>query len=282
VNIKEYILSGIVESYVLGLANAEDAAEFERMCATHIEVRQAREEFELLLEKRSLENSVAPPRNIRSKIFSELQIESDRFQDQYGSIPVVDKENDEVKPAPVVRMNWLKWLAAASIVLLLGSTVLNFYFFNRYKHYSAQYEQILAQNTELAKNEQALRTSLQEYQNSFLHLRDTNMAVVKMAGRAVPASPDPNSAATIYWNTKTKDVYLVVNNMPAPPSDLQYQLWAIVDGKPVDAGVFDMKEGLITMKNIPRAQAFAITLEKKGGSLTPTMEKMYVLGTVQS
>ena len=281
-NIKEYILSGIVESYVLGLANAEDAAEFERMCATHIEVRQAREEFELLLEKRSLENSVAPPRNIRSKIFSELQIESDRFQDQYGSMPVIDKENDEVKPAPVVRINWLKWLAAASIVLLLGSTVLNFYFFNRYKYYSAQYDQLVIRDAELAKNEQALRTSFQELQSYIAVMKDTNMAMVRMAGRAVPTSPDPNSAATIYWNTKTKDVYLVVNNMPAPPSDLQYQLWAIVDGKPVDAGVFDMKEGLITMKNIPRAQAFAITLEKKGGSPTPTMEKMYVLGTVQS
>ena len=279
-NIKEYILSGIVESYVLGLANAEDAAEFERMCASHIEVRQAREEFELLLEKRSLENSVAPPRNIRSKIFSELQIESDRFQDQYGSMPVVDKENDGVNPAPVVRMNWMKWLAAASIILLLGSVAMNIYYFNRYKYYSAQYDQLVIRDAELAKNEQALRTSLQEYQNSLLHLRDTNMAVVKMAGSAVPTSPDRTSAATVYWDTKSKDVYLLVNNMPAPPSDLQYQLWAIVDGKPVDAGVFDVKDGMIKMKNIPRAQAFAVTLEKKGGSATPTMEKMYVMGRV--
>jgi anti-sigma-K factor RskA len=46
--------------------------------------------------------------------------------------------------------------------------------------------------------------------------------------------------------------------------------------------VFDIKEGpgLVKMKNIPRAQAFAITLEKKGGSVTPTMEKLYVLGKV--
>jgi len=279
VNIKEYILSGIVESYVLGLANAEDAAEFERMSAAHIEVRQAREEFELLLEKRSLENSVAPPRNIRSKIFSELQIESDRYLDENRNISTIQVEEAK-SPAPVVKMNWLKWLAAASVILLLGSTALNFYFFNRYKHYSAQYDQLVARSAELAKNEQALRTSLQEYQNSLSHIRDTNMAVVRMAGSSVPTSPDPTSAATVYWDKKSKDVYLLVNNMPAPSSDLQYQLWAIVDGKPVDAGVFDMKEGVIKMKNIPRAQAFAITLEKKGGSASPTMEQMYVLGRV--
>ncbi len=102
------------------------------------------------------------------------------------------------------------------------------------------------------------------------------MAIVKMAGSAVPTSPDPNSAATVYWDTKSKDVYLLVNNMPAPPTDLQYQLWAIVDGTPVDAGVFDMKDGIIKMKNIQRAQAFAISLEKKGGSIAPTV--IYMLG----
>jgi len=34
------------------------------------------------------------------------------------------------------------------------------------------------------------------------------------------------------------------------------------------------------MKNIPKAQAFAITLEKKGGSVTPTLSAMYVMGKV--
>lgn len=275
-NIKDYISSGIIESYVMGLATAEDAAEFERMCAAHIEVRQAREEFEILLEKHALQNSVSPPRNIRSKIFSELQIESDKNEEQNRIIYRSQEDKEPETSTPVVKLNWLKWLAAASIILLLGSTALNFYFFNRYKHYSAQYDQILAQNTELAKNEQTLRASLVEYQNSLVHIRDTNMAVVKMAGSAVPTSPDRNSAATVYWDTKTKDVYLLVNNMPAPPTDLQYQLWAIVDGTPVDAGVFDMKEGIIKMKNIPRAQAFAISLEKKGGSIAPTV--IYMLG----
>ena len=279
-NIKEYILSGIVESYVLGLANAEDAAEFERMCASHLEVRQAREEFELLLEKHSLENSVAPPRNIRSKIFSELQIESDKFQDGNRNIYTVPVKGEAETTTPVVRMNWLKWLAAASIILLLGSIAMNFYYFNRYKYYSAQYDQLVIRDAELAKNEQTLRTSLREYQTTLDHIRDTNMAVVRMAGTAVPTSPEPNSAATVYWDKKSKDVYLLVNNMSVPPTDLQYQLWAIVDGTPVDAGVFNIENGMIKMKNIPRAQAFAITLEKKGGSVTPNLSMMYVMGRV--
>ena len=34
------------------------------------------------------------------------------------------------------------------------------------------------------------------------------------------------------------------------------------------------------MKNIPKPSLFAITLEKKGGSATPTMDQMYVAGKV--
>ena len=102
------------------------------------------------------------------------------------------------------------------------------------------------------------------------------MAVIAMKGQAI----NPSGLSTIYWDTQTKDVYLLVNSLPQPASDKQYQLWAIVDGKPVDAGVFDMKDadGLVKMKNIPQAQAFAITLEKKGGSASPTLAAMYVMG----
>jgi anti-sigma-K factor RskA len=69
--------------------------------------------------------------------------------------------------------------------------------------------------------------------------------------------------------------------LPQNDKDHQYQLWALVGGKPVDLGVFDapadstqMKE----MKSIARADAFAVTLEPKGGSINPTMDQMVVLG----
>jgi anti-sigma-K factor RskA len=86
--------------------------------------------------------------------------------------------------------------------------------------------------------------------------------------------------ATVYWDTKTKDVYLLANNLPKPNDDKQYQLWALVDGKPVDAGMIDDCNGLCKLKNIQKAQAFAITLEKKGGSAAPDLSQLHVLGKV--
>ena len=61
---------------------------------------------------------------------------------------------------------------------------------------------------------------------------------------------------------------------------MQYQLWGIVEGQPVSVGVFDLDQNLREMLNIANASAFAITLEPTGGSETPTLDKMYVIGNV--
>jgi len=105
---------------------------------------------------------------------------------------------------------------------------------------------------------------------------------IKMASlKGMDASPQ--SFATVYWDTASHDVFLLANNLPAPPTDKQYQLWALLDGKPVDLGMMEynirQKKLLVRMKNVGNAQAFAITLEKMD---RPDPSKpggdMYVMG----
>jgi anti-sigma-K factor RskA len=72
-------------------------------------------------------------------------------------------------------------------------------------------------------------------------------------------------------------------DMPKNDEAHQYQLWALVDGKPVDLGVFDSTDktiGLKDMKSIGNAQTFAVTLEPRGGSVSPTLEKLMVIGNI--
>lgn len=307
-NVQEYISSGIIQSYVLGLAEEAEKAEFERMCSIYPEVRAAREEFELSLEQFALSNPVPVPQNLKSKVFAAIDMESDQAAGgakDTGNLPGSKPANPlsggvgatlptqtessrrrgrggyETGPAKIVALpKFQRLLSAAAVILLLLSTALNFYFFNQSRYYSNQYRDLLAQQTELVSNNQVLQTRMLEYEKAIDWMKDPNMAIVKMP--AMPSSPDPASATTVYWDTISKDVFLAINKLPAPAADQQYQLWALVDGKPVDAGVFDIKDGpgMMKMKNIPRAQAFAITLEKKGGSPTPTMEKLYVMGKV--
>jgi anti-sigma-K factor RskA len=70
--------------------------------------------------------------------------------------------------------------------------------------------------------------------------------------------------------------------MKALSQNQQYQLWAIIDGKPVDAGVFDGNvASLLKMKEIGTgAVTFAVTVEPRGGKQSPTLESMQVAGNV--
>jgi anti-sigma-K factor RskA len=272
VNIQEYILSGVIENYVLGLASPEERTAFEAMCVEHPEVEKARDDFERSLENYFVNDPSAlkPDAGIKDKIFAQIS----------AGVPGIHREEAPVYPLKPVIATWWRFVAAAAIVLLLGSTLLNYYFFSQYKDYNNKYEQLLATQTQMASANQTLQAKLQDYESAINMMKNPAMVIIKM--NSVPTSPVPNSLATVYWDTRNKDVYLLTNNLPATNEEKQYQLWALVDGKAVDAGVVDIKEGLsfIKMKNIQRAQGFAITLEKKGGSDVPTSSAMYVMGKV--
>jgi anti-sigma-K factor RskA len=89
----------------------------------------------------------------------------------------------------------------------------------------------------------------------------------------------PEALAKLFWMKNTGQVYIDPSNLPAVPAGKQYQLWAIVDGKPEDAGMITTEKGIYhiqKMKSFGKVDAFAITLEKTGGSPTPTMDEMIV------
>jgi hypothetical protein len=94
----------------------------------------------------------------------------------------------------------------------------------------------------------------------------------------------PNALASVYFNPDKEQIYIESNQLDELAESYDYQLWAIVDGKPVDMGVFNPKLGdlsqLQKVDYIKNPQAFAITIEPVGGSIGPTLEKMVVLGTV--
>lgn len=262
-NVREYISSGIVESYVLGLASAEEQSEFESMCRQYPEILQARTEFELEMERQARQNTIDPPAYLRQQVINAITSTEAKV------VPITGIDS-------TAKSSWLKWVAAACAVLLAGSLVWNISQYNR--------------NTRL---QQSFNDLTGEYDSTALRLATiedeiemiTQNPNVKMAAmKGMEASPA--SFATVYWDTASRDVYLLVNNLPKPPSDKQYQLWALLNGQPIDMGMvdnnvfIDQKKLLLRMKNVSSAQAFAITLEKKGGSEKPTMDSIYVMGNL--
>jgi len=109
---------------------------------------------------------------------------------------------------------------------------------------------------------------------------------MKMVGLNGTAN-SPKSFATVYWDTTSHDVYLLVNNLPKPASDEQYQLWALLKTnnqlQTIDLGMLQLSQKplqVYKMTNARSAQAFAITLEKKDGNPEPNLQKIYVMSNL--
>ena len=116
-------------------------------------------------------------------------------------------------------------------------------------------------------------------QQQYAFLSDKNLKAASLVG----TEAYPELEALIFWDDARGDFYLVTNELPALGEDEQYQLWALDNGVPKDAGLVpsDFKDGgAYKLSNISSAQAFAITIEKKGGAKSPTLEKMVVFGTI--
>ncbi|MBC8035575.1 MAG: hypothetical protein H7Y03_15605, partial [Chitinophagaceae bacterium] len=73
-NLEDYISSGVVESYVLGLADEMERAEFDNMSMLHPEVKAARIAFEESLHEYALEASVVPPVHIKQTLLDKLSL----------------------------------------------------------------------------------------------------------------------------------------------------------------------------------------------------------------
>lgn len=251
-NVKEYISSGIVESYVLGLASPEERSEFEKMCEQYPEVLEARIAFEVSLEKQATQNAIEPPADLKQRILNDIN----------STAKVIRIDEKPVKVNPVTS-RWWKYAAAVLILLLAGSVYWNLGLQKKKKELSEQLNNSATRMAQLEKDIAALKPN-------------PAMKMVKMDGTPV----SPQSYTTVYWDTTSHDVYLLINNLPKPASDQQYQLWALLNGQPIDMGMLEISEKplqLYHMKNVQAAQAFAISLEKKGGSPTPK-GAIYVVG----
>lgn len=258
-NIQEYISSGVVESYVLGLASDEERREFEHMCSQYPEVLQARQAFEMAIEKQALQHAMPPAVDAKQKIWEQINFNANE-----------ESKIVSLSSTPIRKMNWWKVATAACVLLLAGSL---FWGYN-----------LNVKNSKLAEENTKAKEDIESYLAQIDQIKGKpNLKMASLKG--LPASPQ--SYTTVYWDSTSHDVYLLVNNLPNPPSDKQYQLWALADGQPIDLGFigddYFVKKSqlLIKAKNVQKAQAFAITLETKN---RPNPEKpagdMYVMGNL--
>ena len=269
------ILSGDLELYVLGLLPQDEADKVAQLALLFPEVREELDRISLSLEDVANKAEGGPSPAVKDRLMDKLRVLKTEEQQaivKEGSVQN-KKSSGLVVPMDAPGKNRAP-LMAASVIALVVSIGAVIYLLQQNNSRTQQVTALQQQVNVLQQNSSEQQQQLQASTQA-LELWQNN-TVRKLDLTSVPGKPA--ALAKVFWNQQTGDVYLSDISLPAAPAGKQYQLWAIVDGKPVDAGMLSSgKRAVQKMKTFETAQAFAITLEKEGGSPTPTMEEMYVM-----
>lgn len=281
---QRYISSGIIESYVVGLATDQEVHELQAAMAQLPDLKTAVDAAQVDMERYVQFFAVTPPAEVKERIFqritgdvAEAAAAAGSGEDGYSYTP----EEEEVKEKRMVGAAW-QYVAAAAIIALLASVYFNYNYRNTIGEWETKYQALAADKEKALENQGGYQAKMQQAEQMLEQLRRSDMKMVRMY---TASKTRPNLLATVYMMPKSEEAYLTISNLPEPPEGQQYQLWGIVNNKPVDAGVFDTGDaakGYQKVKYVPGAQLYAVTLEKKGGSPTPTYTAMYVAGKVGS
>jgi anti-sigma-K factor RskA len=265
VNTREYIESGVLELYIYDQLSEAERREVESMCTQHPEVQAELDAIQHAITGYAKSHSRNPDPALRSQVLAQLDL--------------IDTPAPEPKVIPIhaAPTSSYRWLAAASIALFIISGAVNLYLYNKYQSANVQLAELQSKNNVLADNNTHLTKQITTISDDLTTVASPSNVRVELAG--LPLSP--TSRALIFWDKERKATYINTKDLPPLAMDKQYQLWAIVDGKPVDLGVLptdQQQTALIKVKDVSAPQAFAITIEPKGGSVNPTMDQMVVLG----
>jgi anti-sigma-K factor RskA len=271
-DVKEYIASGILEAYVLGTLEEKERQEVEAMASKHPEVKKELDAIEDALITYATMHSMDTSSGLKEKVMSKInegggKAEYDR--------PVINMNRMEAEEKADPR-NKAIWGIAASVLLMI-SLMANLYTYQRMERAEGYVHELAAKSLKKDSVIKLAVANLNQLQSDMAILKDPMYKIVELKGQ--PKAPD--AKAMVCFCPGSKLVYFEADKMPEPPKGMQYQLWAIVDGKPVDEGMITMGPGLHKMKDIDQATAFAVTLEKEGNGATPHGD-MIVLGSMPS
>jgi hypothetical protein len=250
-DIKNYISSGIIEMYVMDLCTPDERQEMNHLRKQYPELDEAVVKFEELLEKNLLYSATLPGEETDKKVLQSFQ-----------SLQLLPTDNYTTQ-GKVKKINWLRFIAAASVLLLLASGVVNYILLEKTKDQQA-----------LIEMEKKSPLPLSDYKI----LQQPSITPVAMYGVA----PHSICRCTMFWDKKTGKAYIMIHHLPLL-SGGNYQLWAMVNGKPVSVGIINdkIRDRFIEVQNIPQdAIAFTVTLEKTGGAAAPTNEETYLSGKI--
>lgn len=262
-NISDYISSGILELYVCGVLSKEESAEVSKLVKKHPELKKEVEEIEKAYINISRATAPSKPRDLLPVIKSKISRD--------GRSRHIEKE----------RLNWVSHLGwAATILLLVGL----FFMFRQNQQLQDSVKTLQEEKSQIEIQIAEARDDAEKTRELLDVLRNRNIEQVPLPGQDIA----PEAYATAYWDKENDITYIDAKNLPEPPRGMVYQVWSLKMDPltPVSLGLLsefeESETKIFKLENIHFSEGFGITLEPEGGSESPTLERLFTLGTVSS
>jgi len=248
---QQFLASGLLEQYVLGLTDREESVEVEKWLRKHPDLQKEVDAMHEALEQYSLSQGIKPPVNLKSRILHDLETaDADQLLQVEPKTP----------PQPSTS-GWLYyiWPVAASIALVF-TLITN----NGLGH------DVRSLKDELAQTKYDCEAESRRFQAFLQHSATQEIVLPGVAeGSGV--------AVKVYWNPEQKLAFLDTSTLPkSPNSEKQFQIWADVEGEMINLGLLKQgaRDTLQPIAYLRNAESLNITLEPIGGSPHPHVEDL--------
>jgi hypothetical protein len=240
-----FLESGIIERYIIGEATPDEEELLLELAGKHNEIAEALHKSEMLIHQIVKGSEIELPQSLSDRIFRRTSAKP-RFD--------------------VFKFSSLAFAAMSTVLLWFYVEVSNNFTENK-----ADFQALQIECDEQSENYAGLKSVLEM-------VSDT--ATIRVALN--PTQEDALSSALVWFNRTSGEVILSTSNLEGLDQDFDYQLWAIIDNVPVSMGVVEIDEEnkfvRVDFRNNPAA--FAISIEPKGGSESPTSERIIAVGAL--
>ena len=269
-DIQSYIASGKLELFLLGELNEREREEVLALASKYPEIQQELDTLEETLFSFDQKTGPVPSSRVKDKIFASLESE-------FKTAETPKARSSEAKVVSI--SPWKSFAAAASIVAVLASAAAIF-FATRYYEKDQQFTALLQEQSVMADNLNQVKF---EYEQKDVLVEklvagDFKRVQLKVGGLEI----QKDAEVDVFWDKNAQEVFVAVNNLNELSDEYDYQLWAIGSTGPIGIGLVNsgQKLTLQQMNSVSDAGVFAITIEPKGGSQKPTLDKLVVIGDV--
>ena len=257
---QEIIESGVLEQFVLGELSADEIARVEQWLQTYPELKAEISEIESSLEFYAQAQAIEAPDHVRSKVMNQLSSSSTRRT-------TVDRMERRTK-------NFLRWM---TFWLIAGIITALFF--------------LLRMNNQIEELQERIQTVIdscaddQNRLNSRLLVLEEITAPDSRKVNLTPTEKYPETVLYLFTNNNRQKNFIQATSMPTLASDESFQLWSLKGtDPPTPMDVFEDVDPntVLEVGHIANTDAYAITVENRGGAQVPNLDNLIGVMDVSS